>query len=56
MLVVAQVVTMIARPPITEQDAYNAIRDQKLEEMSRSGGNSIRVRVPPPPPPMPGHR
>jgi hypothetical protein len=56
MLAVAQLVTRIAWPPITEQDAYDAIRYQKLDEMGRSGGNSLRIRVPPPHPPMPGHR
>jgi hypothetical protein len=56
MLVVAQLVSMIARPPITEQDAYDDAREQKLEEVSRSGGNNIRIRVPPPPPPISGVR
>jgi len=56
MLTVAQLVTMIARPPITEQDAYDDARFRQLEEVSRSGGNSIRIKVPPPLPPMPGAR
>jgi hypothetical protein len=55
MLAVAQLVTMIARPPITEQDAYDDARYQKLEDMSRSGGNGSRVKVPFMPPPVP-HR
>jgi hypothetical protein len=53
MLVVAQLVIMIARPPITEQDAYDDARFRKLEDMSRSGGNGSRVKVPWMPPPMP---
>jgi hypothetical protein len=56
MLVVAQLVNMIARPPITEQDAYDDARYRKLEEMSRGGSDDIRVKVLPPPPPMPGAR
>jgi hypothetical protein len=55
MLVVAQLVTIITRPPITEQDAYDDARYQKLEDMSRSGGNGSRVKVPAMPPPIP-HR
>ncbi|PWT72824.1 MAG: hypothetical protein C5B60_09010 [Chloroflexi bacterium] len=56
MLAVAQLVTMIARPPITEQDAYDDARDQKLEEMYKGGYDDIRVKVLPPHPPMPGSR
>jgi hypothetical protein len=52
MLAVAQLITMIVRPPFTEQDAYDDARYQKLEEMSRGGNDDIRVKVPPPPPPI----
>jgi hypothetical protein len=55
MLAVAQLVTRIARPPITEQDAYDDARYQKLRDMSLSGGNGSRVKVPAMPPPIP-HR
>jgi hypothetical protein len=55
MLAVAELVSMIARPPITEQDVYDEARYHKMEEMSRGANDDIRVKAPPPQPPMPGH-
>jgi hypothetical protein len=52
MLAVAQLVTIIARAPITEQDAYDDARYQQLEDRSRSGIAGIGTKVPPMPPPI----
>jgi hypothetical protein len=55
MLVVALLVTIIARPPITEQDAYDDARYRQLEDVSRSGITGRGVKVPVMPPPI-SHR
>ena len=52
MLAVAQLVTVIARAPITEQDADDDTRYQQLEDRSRSGIAAIGTKVPPMPPPI----
>jgi len=52
MLAVAQLVTIIARAPITEQDVDDDTRYQRMEDRSRSGIAGIGTKVPPMPPPI----